>query len=145
MNIDPNKIMVVKFTLNVDDRFQIDNSNTHRKIYIPMGFYDIVMLYSEEHYTHEDLAECYINSDPKLKAEYEKYKKKEGNAAKDFLVLNYEAVAVSDRDTKTSPEMFCNLESNSGTMKKIINEYLIKGYKIKNKANPMQGGSYGLR
>lgn len=144
MELDPNKINVEVINFEENNRYEIKRGDSTKKIFIPKNFYEVEMLYSDEPYSHEDIAECYVKSDSSLNSDYERYKARvEKTSYKDFLILNYYAIAVADKTEKSAPEIICNEERGGKAISCIFEAYFLKGYKVNHPNNPMQRGTYG--
>lgn len=138
MKIDVNKIFVNKLTIGRDDEFMV-GKNVGKRIYIPTDFFDVDEIFSEAGYDHEELSEAYVKSNKTLVRDFENFKSQTRDTSyKDFLIFRNEAIAVADKNSKGQPEIITDMNSNSGSMKKILKAYLNKGYNLKNSNNPLQ-------
>lgn len=144
------EINVEKVKVGYDDRFVVLRSDKSKKIYIPdpesiLSVYVLSAKKVED--SHEDMAETFVKTSKvlgdNLLSEYEKFKAKEhNNSFKDFLTWCYSSLTVAGKGASEEAEMVCADETK--ITKKIINEYLLLGYKMKApKSSIYSGGSYG--
>ncbi len=144
------RIIIEKLKLDCDKRFILRKSDKSKKIYIPdPNEVDSVYIISaeKEEDSHEDMAEIFVKTDSELSdnlyLEYEKFKKKKSNNSfKDFLTWEYSSLTVAGIGSLKEPEMVCAYDDTK-IMKKIINEYLLLGYKAKAPKSQILGGTYG--
>ena len=145
------EINIEKLTLGYDDKFVVRRSDKSKKIYIPdpKSIFSVYVLSAQnEEDSHEDMAETFVMKNKEISnslfEEYEAFKKKEeNNSFKDFLTWKYSALTVAGRGSLEEPEMVC-ADDDTRIIKKIINEYLLLGYKMKEPKSTLLSGQYGM-
>ena len=142
--INPDKIIVETIILKNDENFEIDKNNTRRKIYFPVNHSEAALIYSNEDYSHDDIAEAFIKLDPYLLSQYEEFIKKIGKANsyyKDFLIFRFGAVTIED-ETYDKPMIIFNMDKTPRIMDKILKPYIREGEKYSVKYGTTLDGTF---
>lgn len=137
-------IKIEDIYIGIDDNFSIDGVDVGKRFYIPDAerLFHVDVVSTSEYPNHEDMAEVYVRSNEQLNKKYIKFKDKTRNTSyKDFLVFECDAIAVADKYTNRRAEITFK-ECDVSSMKKILNEFLGRGYKVVEPENPMLRGRY---
>ena len=126
-------VKVNHIRIGADEEFALGTKYVGRRMYVSTGAFNVDEIYSDINLNHEVLSKEYVEKDEALKKDYQKFVKKTSNTSyKDFLIYEYDAIAVSDQRIGKVAEILAIDSSNNGAIRKIISAFLNSGYRLEN-------------
>lgn len=130
--IEFDKILVQDFYVGDGTHFNVKSFPQGQKFVVPQKK-GLVMVISSTAYKHEIIAEAYVRTDPTLNRMYESLRKKVGVKYlpyKDFLIFEFQALAVYDKEDGYVRNKVEASDINSETVNNILATYVRYDYQV---------------